>query len=337
MAGKRKPPVPATGGGQAKERSLDRDLPAAPSVPSVTVEPLPEPKVAPQIETEESQEAAKAPRQKRAPKAKKHDDAAEARTAARTNVLSFPAAKERRVRSGAGLRKHWRLWTSLAAIVVVVALLMLAVFFSPLLALKTITVDGAKLASADQVQSALASLKGKPLPRIDQSEVQKLLTGLVQVQSVTVEARPPSTLLVHLVERIPVAVLKNGEQYVLVDPQGIQLGTVADAAAAQLPLIDGGTGVIGQATFSAITAVLAALPTEVRAQMASASASSPDAVELTLVDGKKVTWGDASQMALKAKVLQTMLKNPPQAEPGKPALAPIKFYDVSAPKHPVTR
>ncbi len=337
MAGKRKPPVIATGGGQAQTRRPGNPAEAGPASPRT--EPpaaqstrLPEPNRTPEPKRAEApRKVSVAPipgGEAKRPEAKP----------AQAKVLAFPDSKQRqRKQQAAGGGRRWRLWAVLGGFAVVLALLMLAVMFSPLLALKTITVDGTKLASSDQVQAALAPLKGKPLTQIDQGQVQQLLTGLVQVQSVSVEARPPSTLLVHVVERIPVAVLKNGEQFILVDPQGTQLGTVADPAAAKLPLIDGGTAAIGQATFSSITAVLAALPEEVRAQMQSAAASSPNAVELTLLDGKKVVWGDASQMALKAKVLQTLLNNPPVAQPGKPAPAPINTYDVSTPKYPVTR
>lgn len=367
MASKRKPPVIATGGGRAKSRAPGEPLPkrqgestptkqvgrgsaahrdAPDSVkPESTVEPAESGKVSvtPIPAAPTSPPAAKArPKSSnkrmltgRAPIDRAPADRAPAHTEAK--VLAFPNAKERQSMHPGGRFRRWRLWAVLGAIAVVVLLLMLAVLYSPLLALKTITVDGTKLASQDQIQGALAPLKGKPLPQIDQAQVQGLLGSMVQVESVSIEARPPATLLVHVVERIPVAVLKNGEQYVLVDPQGTQLGTVADPATAKLPLIDGGTAAIGQATFASMTAVLAALPEEVRAQMRSASATSPNAVELTLVDGKKVVWGDSSQMALKAKVLQTLLKNPPVAEPKKPAPAPINTYDVSSPKYPVTR
>ncbi|WP_394941061.1 FtsQ-type POTRA domain-containing protein [Psychromicrobium sp. YIM B11713] len=247
-------------------------------------------------------------------------------------VLKFPGARETKPRL-----RRWLPWIAGVVVLAVVGVIMLVALFSPALALKTITVDGVKLASDASVQTALAGLKGKPLTQIDQSEVQQLLAKLPQVQSVSIEARPPSTLLVHVVERVPVAVLKSGDKFILVDPKGTQLGVTATPASAKLPLIDGGTAAIGQATFSAMTAVLASLPPAVRAQLQSASAKSPNAVELLLLNGKKVIWGDPSEMALKSEVLQTLLKNPPQAQPGKPAPAPVNVYDVSSPRHPVTR
>ncbi len=245
-------------------------------------------------------------------------------------VLVFPGVPRR--------RRRRNLWITAAAVAALIAVVMAAVMFSPLLALKTITVDGNKLATTQAIQAALAPLMDKPLPQIDQAQVQKLLVPLQQVRSVSVEARPPSSLLVHIVEREPVALLKTDQQYIMVDPDGVQLGGTPDPAAIALPLIDGGTAAIGKETFKAMTAVLAALPQSVLGKLQHASAASPDAVELTLNDGKTIVWGNASEKELKAKVLEALLNAPvPSPAAGKPAPAPVQVYDVSTPRHPVTR
>ncbi|MBG0741421.1 FtsQ-type POTRA domain-containing protein [Paeniglutamicibacter antarcticus] len=245
-------------------------------------------------------------------------------------VLVFPGVPRR--------RRRVNLWIAVVVVAALIAVVMAAVMFSPLLALKTITVEGNKLATTQAIQSALAPLIDKPLPQIDQRQVQKLLVPLQQVRSVSVQARPPSSLLVHIVEREPVALLKTDQQYIMVDPDGVQLGTTPDPAAVALPLIDGGTDVIGKETFKAMTAVLAALPQSVLSKLEHASAASPDAVELTLNDGKTIIWGNASEKELKAKVLEALLTAPaPSAAAGRPAPAPVQVYDVSTPRHPVTR
>lgn len=96
-------------------------------------------------------------------------------------------------------------------------------------------------------------------------------------------------------------------------------------------MIDGGAGVIGKDLFKAITGVLAALPADVLARLSDASAKSVDAVELKLVDGQTIVWGNAGEKELKAKVLAALLKAP--ADPKNP----VQVYDVSVPRHPVTR
>jgi cell division protein FtsQ len=238
-------------------------------------------------------------------------------------VLAFPEPKAKRRRK--------KILLAVGTVVVLVAGLLAAAIYSPVLALQTISVSGTRLLTPAQVQTALEPLRGKPLPQISDDDVRGLLGSLVQVKSVSVEARPPSTLAIAVHERVPVALVKQGEQYQLVDVDGIQLGTTSDPASASLPVIDGGAGAIGQDLFRATAAVLGALPADVLAKLSNASAQSVDAVELKLVDGQTIVWGNASEKELKAKVLAALLKVP--ADPKNP----VRVYDVSVPRHPVTR
>jgi len=243
--------------------------------------------------------------------------------AARDNVLSFPEPKAKR-------RKRFLLGT-IGALAVLVAGILAAAVYSPVLALQTVTVEGTKLLTTDQIQTALAPLQGKPLPQISDGDVTALLQPLVQVKEVSTQARPPSTLQVKVTERVPVALVKQGDAHQLVDADGVTLSDSADPAATPLPVIDGGGGTLPKDLFHAITGVLGALPADVLARLSNASAKSVDAVELKLVDGQTIVWGNAGEKELKAKVLEALLKAP--ADPKNP----VRIYDVSVPRHPVTR
>jgi cell division protein FtsQ len=227
-------------------------------------------------------------------------------------------------------RRRRTIWITAVAVLAAMAAVVAVVMYTPVFALTTITVDGTKMLTPAAVQSALEPLQNKPLTQISQDQVWKLLEPLPQARSVSIEARPPHTLLVHLVERVPVALLKSDSSYLLVDPDGVRLGSTADPSKVPLPLIDGGTAAIGKSNFKAITAVLAVLPPEVLGKLLKAGADSPDAVQLTLDDGKKVIWGNSSEQALKAKVLQALLKA--QTDTSK-----VSVYDISSPRRPVTR
>jgi cell division protein FtsQ len=241
----------------------------------------------------------------------------------RGNVLAFPEPKARR-------RRRILLGT-IGVLAVLIAGILAAAVYSPLLALRTVTVEGTKILTPDQVQAALAPLQGKPLPQISNADVTALLQPLVQVKAVATQARPPAGLQVHITERVPVALVKQDAGFRLVDVDGVQLGTTTDAATVSLPVINGGAGALPTDLFHAITAVLGALPPDVLARLSDASATSADAVELKLVDGQTVVWGNAGEKELKAKVLAALLKAP--ADPKNP----VRVYDVSAPRHPVTR
>ncbi len=120
--------------------------------------------------------------------------------------------------------------------------------------------------------------------------------------------------------------------YQLVDVDGVQLGTTPDPASVSLPVIDGGAGALRPGPVPCHgRSPRGALPADVLAQLSNASAKSVDAVELKLVDGQTIVWGNAGEKELKAKVLAALLKVP--ADPKNP----VRVYDVSVPRHPVTR
>ncbi|MFJ5957900.1 cell division protein FtsQ/DivIB [Paenarthrobacter sp. NPDC092416] len=245
------------------------------------------------------------------------------KTNARNNVIVFPEPRGRR-------KRRLVLWTASIVVAFIIAVVAGAIY-SPVLAVHTITVDGTSLLKPQDVQKALADLEGKPLPQVSEQEINELLRPLVQVRSATMEARPPSELLVHVNERVPVALLKQGDSFVMVDVDGVQLGATQDASAVPLPLIDAGAGAANTELFKAIAAVLNTLPADVLARMSTASAKSVDAVELKLTDGKTVVWGNAADRELKAKALEALLKMPPDPK------VPVSVYDVSVPRHPFTK
>lgn len=316
----RKFSVPRAGASRpkAKPARVQKDQPSQKTVPAQ--------KAVPDQEAAQDQKAAHV--QKGEPI--KKGEPGKADTEGGAKVLAFPVPEYK--------RRRRIVMFAVGGVGVVLALIMAMAMFSPVLGVKTVVFDGQKLVGDGTLQLAVAPLVNKPLPQVTDSEVQELLDSVVQVKSSSIEARPPSTLLVHIVERVPVALLKNGENYLMVDQDGVQLGSTKDPAKASLPLIDGGTAAIGQDTFQAMTAVLANLPQGILSQLANATAKSPDAVELALADGRRVVWGNASDMELKAQVLEALLNAPPPtAAAGKPDPAPAKVFDVSAPRHPVTR
>ena len=237
-------------------------------------------------------------------------------------VLDFPAPQRSdRLRN-----------TLLAVLAVMVVLggLVAYVIFSPALALRTVSVQGNTLVTTAEVQAALAPLTGIPLTRISREQVADLLADKAPVEDVRIAAEPPSTLVVTVEEREPVAVLQTGKEFVLVDAEGTQLTTVARRGDAELPLIDGGADAVNSEVFSSITAVLVELPAGILSRLNSASASSVDSIQLSLSGEQKIFWGSAERSAEKARVLEAML-SVRAADPH------VKVFDVSTPDRPVTR
>ncbi|MDN3904977.1 cell division protein FtsQ/DivIB [Arthrobacter sp. YD2] len=237
-------------------------------------------------------------------------------------VLAFPEPPRRKRRRNA--------WIAAVSALLLTGLFFAFLFFSPALALKTVVVEGTQLLPREQAEAALEPLKGRTLPSISDADVESLLADRPEIESLKVAAQPPSTLLVTVTERMPVAVLQDGAQHVLIDEEGRRLAVAADRAAVPLPLIAGGTEAVNAEVFPSITSVLAALPAEVLGRLESASAQTVDSVELKLNSGQTVFWGSADASAAKARVLEALLKMAP-TDP------PVEVYDVSAPDRPVTR
>ncbi|MGK9146874.1 FtsQ-type POTRA domain-containing protein [Plantibacter flavus] len=200
-------------------------------------------------------------------------------------------------------RGRHRPWVVAAAIIGALVLVSLAGAYSPLLAVRTIEVVGASRVSQAELTEALSSQLGRPLALVDAGEVKAVLVGYPLIASYSLESQPPSTLVVRIVEREPVGVLQSGTVYTLVDGAGVTIER-SDQPITGYPtlMVSGGATSKG---FVAAAAVVRALPAELRARVASVSATTADDVTLTLVDSPaEVVWGSAEDSAKKALMLE---------------------------------
>ncbi|MFJ3030507.1 cell division protein FtsQ/DivIB [Rothia terrae] len=228
-------------------------------------------------------------------------------------------------------RKKAKRWAvALGAFLVATVLFVGIVFYSPLLAVRTITVQGAHLLSEDYVQQQLSDLDGVPLTRVSEQDVQNRLGENSILRGVTIESHPPHELVVRLQERVPVAVVEQDKKFYLVDSDGVQLGTVDSVEDAGVPLIGGGLDAIHKDSFGPITQVLASLPSSLISEVSETKADSSSTITLKMKDGSTVMWGTSSESELKAKVLISLREA--LSESGG-----VDTYDVSSPLHPTTK
>ncbi|WP_370551713.1 FtsQ-type POTRA domain-containing protein [Clavibacter sp. VKM Ac-2873] len=220
-------------------------------------------------------------------------------------------------------RRRAGLLGALGAVLTLAIVVGIAVY-SPLLALRTVEVEGAGRVSPASIQAALSDQVGTPLPLIDLDRVGEELRAFPLIRSYSTESRPPSTLVIRIVERTPVAVIQSGAGFDLVDPAGITIER-ATARPDGYPLIDLPSADFSSPRFQAAAAVLVALPSDFLPQVDSIQANTTDDVMLTLRTGKKVLWGSGDRSVDKAQVLQALVK----------ARGDVGSYDVSAPDAPV--
>ena len=216
----------------------------------------------------------------------------------------------------------------LAVAVLIVVLIAWGVFFSPLFSVRSLQVEGLSLTDQGAAEEALQPLEGKSMTRISSEEVESLLTQFPAVASVDTSASGSGTLRVEVQERIPVAAVEDGDGWQLVDREGTQLEQVTGSKQIRVPVIAGGTDVLGSEDWDTVSSVLASLPSSLLEQVQTARAESGGVVMLELQDGVTVRWGDDTDSALKAEVLAELVD-------ASEATGAVEVYDVSAPRHPV--
>lgn len=240
--------------------------------------------------------------------------------------------RSRRRRSGRRTDPRRRLLVAAAVLATVLALGGWVVLASPLLAVRTVQVDGAATLSAEQVVAAVAVDPGTPLVRVDTAATAARVARLPQVATVEVTRGWPRTVVVTLAEREPVAVVAVAGTRSLVDRNGILFDTITgDPPVGVVPMTVADPGPDDAATTAALGALIS-LPRDVRPQVTGISASTADDVTLTLTDGRTVLWGTADQTDRKARVLDGLLD---QIEAG--TLDPAGTLDVSTPDAVVLR
>ena len=224
------------------------------------------------------------------------------------------------------LRLH-RLGTALG-LLGAAAVLVWAVAFSPLLALRSgdVTVTGSDgTVQAADVQRIVAAHEGISLVRLDPAAMgREVADSLVRVRTARVTRSWPHGVRVDLTMRRPIAVHEVEQGYEVLDSEAVVLETVP-APPSGLVMIAGQDGAEPDArAVSAVTGVVGSLDAETLARVARGSAGATGQVTLVLSDGARVRWGDASESALKARVLKVLLSQR------------ASVYDVSSPHAPTT-
>ena len=218
-----------------------------------------------------------------------------------------------------------RVVIAVVASLVSLAILVVVAVLSPLLAVREIEVVGANRVPAAAILKDLASLKGKPLPQVTSEELAAKLSKYQLIDSVSAVAMPPSKLRVVVVERTAIAIVNiNGKDY-LYDAAGVQLGRAGGSD--RLPTIEQAGNPATSKSFTQAIAVILSIPFDLLPKVESVSAQSKDNVVLRLRSyNQKILWGDASEPALKAKVLSALMNHY--------AKHPGRTFDVSAPSQP---
>ena len=201
-----------------------------------------------------------------------------------------------------------------AGLLVLLAAMLAVAVYSPILALREVRVDGASQIDDAVVSAAVDDQLGTPLALIDFDRITTELGKIPLIRSYVTETIPPSTLVIHVVEREAVGVVKNasgqGGRWNLVDAAGVTLSTT-DEKPSDMPQISVSGDVRTSKAFAEAARVLLALPTDLRGRVLRISASTDYNVSLLLKGkaGQKVVWGNADRSDFKARVLEVLIRD----------------------------
>lgn len=177
---------------------------------------------------------------------------------------------------------------------------------SPLLAFRTVAVEGASRLAPEVVEDALRGLFGQPLARVSPELVSSALEPITLIQAFTTRIEPPNTLVVTIVERQPVGIVQQGQAFAIVDAAGVVLWQEATRPEG-LPRINASPAA-DSSSFQASVRALSAIPDEVLAQIDAVSATTLDDVRFTMMQSEHlVVWGSAERSREKARVLPAAL------------------------------
>lgn len=231
-----------------------------------------------------------------------------------------------------GVARGRRIAKILALACVVLALAAGVVLRSPLLEARTIHVRGAAHVSRADVLRIAGISRGTNVATFDAGAAERRLEDDPWIAEATIGKHLPSTLVIVVRERQPVAVSEIGGVRRLVASDGTALNLVT--AAALLPSI-----AAADPTSPALTAgeirdaarAIGAMPLGVRRSVARVAVLADGELRVDLASGAPVLFGPATDLAAKAQALRALLAY--AARQGRTIVA----ADVQVPTAPTAR
>ncbi|BCB73899.1 FtsQ-type POTRA domain-containing protein [Phytohabitans flavus] len=217
------------------------------------------------------------------------------------SVRRFMArARRRRVRAAMP-------WATVGVVVAVIGLATWIVYGTGLLGVREVRVSGTEILSVEQVREAAGVRDGAALAGVDLSSIEDRLATLAPVDHVIASRDWPGTIAIDVVERTPVAVVPQGQWFVLVDRHGVAFHTVA-AMPGGLPVARVAKPGPDDADTRSALDVLTALSPQLAKQLSAVVVKGPAEIELELRGGRLIVWGDSSQSDTKSQVATALLR-----------------------------
>lgn len=205
--------------------------------------------------------------------------------------------------------RRWLAWRGLLmgfAVVGVLAGSVWLVFFSPVLAVADVRVEGTDVLRVPEVRRTAAVPIGEPLASVNLDAIAARVEGLAPVKSVDVSRSWPDKVRIAVVEREPVAVVERDGIVRGLDENGVLFREYANAPK-DLPVVRMSARTQADALAEAAT-VVDVLPAELASKIDFVEVETIDTISLQMHDGRTIVWGSAEDSENKAKVIAVLLK-----------------------------
>lgn len=199
---------------------------------------------------------------------------------------------------------------------------------SRLLVVRDVAVTGVDRIRPEDVVAAVDVETGTPLARVDLDSGRERAESLDLVESAEVTRGWPVTLRVEVVERRPLLAVRVGEEYRLVDGDGVRIED-SRTRPEDHPLVKVTGEIEGSPAVRAAADVVEQVPDPLRAQIRLIDATETEKITLELDEGALVEWGESTHTADKSEVLQVLMQEHPSEEG--------QVYDVSHPGLAIVR
>ena len=207
---------------------------------------------------------------------------------------------------------------------------------SPLFDVQKIEISGRNRISKEQLIKLSGVVSGSNIFKLDLRTGEDKIKLLPTVKTVKIVRKFPSTVVINIQEREPIALLPLGKDFIEIDVDGVYLreGSVYEAS---LPIITGcevnepklGYKISGEGV-DTVLKTLSALPNELVHQLSEIHLENYNKIFIYTLNGVQGRLGSSEEIEQKGKVFLQVLS---QVSEGKP----IEYIDLTSFKSPVVK
>ena len=222
-------------------------------------------------------------------------------------------------------------WKAAFVALLVVSLVCTATWIllgSRLLVVRDVAVTGLERVSREEVVAAVGVPTGTPLIRVDLEEGADRVGTLTLVESATVSRGWPATLRVEVVERQPLLAVRVGEEYRLVDRDGVRIEDTPTPTGGH-PLVRVTGEIEGSDAVRAAAEIVETAPAPLLERIRLIDATDTGAIRIEIAEGAVIEWGDTAGTGDKSDILSVLMREHP---PGDGTV-----YDLSTPDLAIVR